>query len=48
MAALALVLVVARRGVGDGGNGWSGVDAAVVESVDVRPVVEDVGVMAAH
>ena len=35
-----------RGGVGDGGNGLSGVGAAVVESVDVELVVEDVGVFA--
>ena len=41
-----LEIVVMCGGVGDGENGRSGVGAAVVESVDVGPVVEDVGVFA--
>jgi hypothetical protein len=41
-----LKIVVMCGGAGDGGNGQSGVEAAIVESVDVRPVVKDVGVFA--
>lgn len=32
-------------GVGNGGNGRSGIEAAVFESVDVKFVVEDIGLL---
>jgi hypothetical protein len=40
-----LEIIVVHGGAGDSGNGQSGVKAAIVKSVNIRPV-EDIGVFA--